>query len=110
MLDRPEHERNPIERKASSAIRNLGHAVIFMLDPSETSGMDLLDQETLVGHLRDELDNVPSITLENKCDLEQRETSNLKVSCITGDGVEAVNEWLTALVKEIEDASFDQEI
>lgn len=74
LLERPESERNPIERKASSAIRNLSSAVIFMLDPSETSGTPIGSQETLLAQLKEELGEVPNITVENKCDLLRRET------------------------------------
>jgi nucleolar GTP-binding protein len=103
LLERPESERNPIERKASTAIRNLSSAVIFMLDPSETSGMPLDSQENLVEQLRDELGDVPNITIENKADLTRRETGNTLFSCETGEGKEVVMEWLAQVVKEQKD-------
>ena len=122
LLERPESARNPIERKASSAIRNLSSAVIFVMDPSETSGMTLDSQETLVRKLKEELGKVPHITIDNKCDLLRREVvemavtetgtesvngdtstddhRNLQVSCETEEGKDAVIEWLTGIVRE----------
>ena len=97
LLERPESERNPIERKASSAIRNLSSAVIFVLDPSETSGMSLSSQENLISQLSEELTGVPTIMVDNKADLLQRETENLKFSCTTEEGKEKLIEWLTSL-------------
>lgn len=111
LLERPEEARNAIEKKASSAIRNLSSAVIFVLDPSETSGMTLESQETLVAQLKEELGDVPHITLDNKCDILKREPGvnsetgesephNLQISCETEEGKEAVMEWLTQVAKD----------
>lgn len=102
LLERPEEERNAIEKKASSAIRNLSSAVIFVLDPSETSGMPLDSQETLVRKLKEELGEVPHITIDNKSDILKRDegTENLLISCETEEGKEAVMEWLTGIVRE----------
>jgi len=103
LLDRSESERNPIERKASSAIRNLSSAVIFILDPSETSGKGVESQESLVNHLREELGDVPDLVIDNKCDLVRRDSGNLLVSCITGEGKESVMDWLTEMVTSTTD-------
>lgn len=112
LLERPEEERNPIERKASSAIRNLSSAVILVLDPSETSGMTLESQEILVKELKKELRYVPHITVDNKSDLLKRDvemlnaetgSGNLQLSCETEEGREAVMEWLTQVVEEHEE-------
>ncbi len=109
LLDRPEIERNAIEKKASSAVHNLSSAVIFVLDPSETSGTALKTQESLVNQLKDELGNVPYIAIENKCDIKKRETENMQISCTTEEGMEHVMEWLTEIVRIADDLRPDDD-
>ena len=111
LLERPDSERNPIERKATSAIRNLSSAVIFVLDPSETCGMPVSSQETLVNTLSAELGDIPHIIVENKCDTVRRVQvrgdpgepasgpGNLCLSCITWEGKDALMGWLEQVVR-----------
>jgi len=98
LLDRPDWERNPAEKKALSALENLASAVIFILDPSEQCGFPIQAQESLLEHVEGEVMGVPLLVVENKVDLLSRETDNMQVSCKTGEGTKAIMEWLKELV------------
>jgi len=69
LLDRPVHERNPAERQAIAALRHLAKAVVFIIDPSETSGYSLEEQLNVYREVARELSGVPFTIALNKVDL-----------------------------------------
>ncbi len=87
LLDRPIEKRNKIERQAILALKHLANLIIFLLDPSETCGYSLEKQENLLEEIRRDF-NVPIIEVENKADLLRTDSSRLKISAKTGEGVE----------------------
>ena len=69
LLDRPEEERNDIERQAVSAVAHLADVVLFVLDPSGDCGYPLDVQLELREEVRALFDeSVPLITVANKHD------------------------------------------
>ena len=68
LLDRPEEERNAIERKAASALKHLAKAIVFVLDPTETSGYSLEKQLSLLKEIKRQF-KTPLIVALNKSDL-----------------------------------------
>ena len=69
LLDRPEEERNDIEKQAVSAVSHLADAVLFVLDPSSDCGYPLDVQLELREEVRALFDeSVPLITVANKHD------------------------------------------
>ncbi|WP_049986663.1 NOG1 family protein [Halobellus rufus] len=92
LLDRPEDERNDIERQAVSAIEHLADAVVFVLDASEACGYPLEAQL----ELRDAVEarfrerDVPVLTVNNKSDRSRDVEADLHMSVETGDGVDDV--------------------
>jgi len=68
LLDRPAAERNEIEAQATSALTHLADAVLFLIDPSETCGYPLEDQQALREEGAATFD-VPLILVCNKADL-----------------------------------------
>jgi len=68
ILDRPAEERNAIERQALSAIMNVAHVVLFILDPSEHCGFPLDVQLRLLEEVKGMV-TVPVIVVANKSDL-----------------------------------------
>ena len=81
-------ERNQIEMQAIAALENVGDIVLFLIDPSESSGMNLRDQQHL-------LDEVTELLAEDHCsgfsksDLhEANESDVLRIGSITGDGID----------------------
>jgi nucleolar GTP-binding protein len=67
LLDRPEEERNGIERQAVSALEHLADAVLFVVDASGECGYPLEDQLELRDEVRERFD-VPVLTICNKSD------------------------------------------
>ena len=69
LLDRPEAERNDIERQAVSALEHLADAVVFVLDPSGDCGYPLDVQLALREEARGLFGpDVPLLTVANKHD------------------------------------------
>ncbi|MBI4145083.1 50S ribosome-binding GTPase [Candidatus Woesearchaeota archaeon] len=76
LLDRPLHERNPIEKQAILALQHLADAVLFVLDPTESCGYSIQDQKHLMKEVSRAMD-VPVIIVLNKSDLASREQMEL---------------------------------
>ncbi|RLM56562.1 GTP-binding protein [Halobellus sp. Atlit-31R] len=92
LLDRPEDERNDIERQAVSAIEHLADAVLFVVDASAACGYPLdaqLELRDAVAERFRERD-VPVLTINNKCDRSRDVDADLQMSVETGEGVDAV--------------------
>lgn len=100
VLERPEEERNPIERQAVSAITNTADVVLFILDASEHCGYSLDDQKRLLLEIERLLD-VPVVTVANKADIRGLE-GYPAMSTLTGEGVEEV---LALLLKHRKEAT-----
>jgi nucleolar GTP-binding protein len=91
LLDRRLFERNPIELQAISALKHLGDVILFIVDPSETSGYTVPDQLKLLNELRSQVD-LPFIVVENKIDLNPTESvqDSFKISTKSGEGITQV--------------------
>jgi nucleolar GTP-binding protein len=96
LLDRPLFQRNPIELQAISALKHLGDVILFIVDPSDTSGYAVEDQLKLLNELRSRVD-LPFIVAANKTDLGTTEPveESFKISTISGEGIAQV---LNALI------------
>ena len=99
LLDRPLSDRNAIELRAVLALKHLANAIVFVMDPTETCGYTMEQQESLLASLREEFGSVPMLEVENKTDLLQRETDRLRLSAATGKGVP---ELVDALIARVE--------
>ena len=92
-------ERNQIEMQAIAALENVGDIVLFLIDPSESSEMSLQDQLHLLGEVTELLADRPLLRVYSKSDLhEENENEVLRISSITGDGIE---ELRSRLIKSI---------
>jgi nucleolar GTP-binding protein len=100
LLDRPLEQRNPIELRAVLALRHLADAIIFVLDPSETSGYPMSEQEHLLAEIEEEFEGIPIFVLENKCDILSTDSPRMKISAETGEGVDGLVAELVALLGE----------
>jgi nucleolar GTP-binding protein len=87
LLDRPLEKRNKIEKQAILALKHLANVIVFLLDPSETCGYSLEQQENLLEEIQRDF-NVPIIDVENKVDLLRIDSPRLKISAKTEEGVE----------------------
>ena len=90
LLDRPMDQRNPLERKAISALAHVADAVVFLIDPSETCGYELAVQQSLLDTVRDLFPDTPTLVVENKADLRSSGLGRPTMSALTGAGVNAV--------------------
>jgi nucleolar GTP-binding protein len=99
LLDRPPEARNDIERKAAAALRHVAHVIVFLLDPTETCGTTLEDQERLLQRIRDEFSDVPLLVIENKGDLLSGDSGRKRVSALTGAGVAALAKVATTTAR-----------
>jgi len=88
ILDRPEEERNPIERQALSAMMNVASVILFVLDPSEHCGYPMEMQLRLLDEVKGMV-SVPLIIVANKSDLKVQE-GYLSMSTETKEGVDEV--------------------
>jgi nucleolar GTP-binding protein len=92
LLDRPESERNDIERQAVSALEHLADVVVFVVDASAACGYPIEEQL----ELRDAVErrfserDVPVITVNNKSDRSADVAADLHMSVETGAGVDDV--------------------
>ncbi|ELZ96537.1 GTP-binding protein [Haloferax mucosum ATCC BAA-1512] len=92
LLDRPEDDRNDIERQAVSALEHLADAVIFVADASEECGYPLDSQLELRDAVRTRFEerDIPVLTVCNKSDRSTDMEADLFMSVETGDNVDAV--------------------
>lgn len=100
MLERDASRRNPIEREAFLAVREGGPVIVFLLDPSGSCGWPLTDQEALLARLREAFPDREFVEVENKIDLLRHPSSRLKISCISGEGIEALQQRIGELLRE----------
>jgi len=98
LLDRPLSERNRIERQAILALDYIADVILFLLDPSETCGYMMQDQENLLNEVKNTL-KASIIVVYNKKDLFQRDYG-LSISTLTGENVEGVVDVLIARVEQ----------
>jgi nucleolar GTP-binding protein len=99
ILDRPLEERNPIEMRALAAIEHLDAVLLFLLDPSETCGTPIGEQEALLESVRARFPGSEVIVVETKSDLERRDVEGrFAVSSTTGEGVDELRDHLVEVL------------
>jgi nucleolar GTP-binding protein len=79
---------NPAEAEAETAVEKAATVVLFVLDPTGSSGYTLEEQEQLLERWRETYPTLPIIPVETKSDLLRRTVDRLRVSAVTGDGVD----------------------
>jgi nucleolar GTP-binding protein len=98
LLDRPLSKRNYLERKAIAALQYLADIVLFLIDPTEY-GYTLEEQMNLLADLKTQFcSKIPFFVVENKADIVRLNTDRLKVSALTGEGIEKLLNQLTAVL------------
>jgi len=99
ILGRPK-ARNPIEREAEAAMDSAATLVLFLLDPSESSGYPLTEQEALLSRWRENRPDLEILEVETKSDLARRPSGRLAVSSVTGEGIPELWGVLRARLRE----------
>jgi nucleolar GTP-binding protein len=98
LLDRPLSERNKIERQAIAALRHLADLIVFIFDPSETSGYQMNDQTLMLENIQKLFTDIPFLIVENKVDIKDTGSANRKISCITGEGIEELRKEILSIL------------
>jgi nucleolar GTP-binding protein len=92
LLDRPLSKRNNIEKQAIAALRHLADLIVFVFDPSGTSGYQMNEQMLMLDDIKKLFSDVPFIIVENKLDVKNTGSANQKISCTTGEGIEELRQ------------------
>jgi nucleolar GTP-binding protein len=71
LLDRPVQEMNQIELNAMVALEHLADLIIYIFDPSQTSGFAVENQLNLYWEIKHVFRNTPVLPIFNKMDLLQ---------------------------------------
>lgn len=100
LLDRPLSEKNQIERQAIAALTHLADLIVFMMDPSETSGYLLKQQYHLLDQMKELFIDVPFLVVENKVDIRNTDSVYMKISCTTKEGVEELRKKIFELIEQ----------
>ncbi len=98
ILDRPDEERNDVERQAVAALRYASDAVVFLIDPTERCGYSLEAQEKLLAQTQEEMVGLPMLVAETKADLARTDTDRLRFSTTTGEGLDALRHAILAML------------
>lgn len=78
---------NPAEVEAEAAVAGTATAVLFVLDPSGSSGYTVEEQERLLARWQEEFPKLAIVPVETKCDLARTPSGRLQVSATTGEGI-----------------------
>ncbi|HEV2519019.1 MAG TPA: GTPase [Thermoplasmata archaeon] len=92
---------NPSEAEAELAVARAATVVLFVVDPSESCGYSLAEQEALLARWRTELPNLRIIEVETKADLAKRDVGRLAVSATTGEGIEALERAIHEAIGQV---------
>ena len=101
LLDRPLSERNNIEKQAIAALRHLADLVVFIFDPTGTSGYQMDDQNLMFETIKTLFNDVPFLVVENKVDIKNTGSPNLKISCTTGEGIEVLRQEILSILDKV---------
>jgi nucleolar GTP-binding protein len=94
---------NPSEVEARTAVEHAARAVLFVIDPTGTSGYSIEEQERLLARWREEFPRLPFVVVETKSDLLRRATDRIPVSAKSGEGLEALWAALKAALPPVGD-------
>lgn len=92
LLDRSLEKRNKIEQQAIAALRYLADIIIFVLDPTETCGYSLKEQQHLLNELKKMFKESIFVVVENKSDINKAKFGNIQISCKSKENIDRVIE------------------
>jgi nucleolar GTP-binding protein len=98
LLDRPDAKRNPVERQAVAALRHTADAVLFLIDPTPSSGYPMPEQLHLLEQVRREMSGVPLLVAETKADVARSGSGNLAFSAVSGEGLDELKAAIVRLL------------
>ncbi|MEM0449696.1 MAG: GTPase [Methanomassiliicoccales archaeon] len=102
LLDREFETRNAIEKQAVLALKYLADVIVFLIDPSETSGYSLKEQLSLLESVKRAFPDITLIEVENKSDLVRSDSQRLKISALRNEGVDTL---MKIIIDKLQDCS-----
>jgi len=89
ILDRPFEKMKSSEKKAIIALKKITNKILFVIDPSETCGYSLEEQEKLLKRIKSSL-NADIITVATKKDIphEKKPRTNLNINALDKKDIE----------------------
>lgn len=97
LLDRPLHERNPIERRAVSALRYLANNVVFLIDPTERAGYSVAYQESILSSVKELIPDTEVLKVYTHADrVSQMPEDEWWVSNVTGYGLDRLKAYIVS--------------
>lgn len=93
LLDRQLEKRNPVEKRAISALNHLGELILFIIDPTERCGYSLKEQRKLLEDIKEDF-KIPFRVIINKTDIATEEEikeakKGLRNCILEGEGVKS---------------------
>jgi nucleolar GTP-binding protein len=85
---------NEAEQEALAVVGTQPTIILFVLDPTGSSGYPLADQELLLERWKAEFPNVPILPVETKADMVRTGSGRLAVSSISGEGIEELRQQI----------------
>ena len=101
LLDRPLSKRNDIEKQAIAALRHLADLIVFIFDPTGTSGYKMEEQTMMLENIKMLFNDVPFLIVENKVDVKNTGSANQKISCTTGEGIEPLRQQIFSILDQV---------
>jgi nucleolar GTP-binding protein len=91
---------NVAEQEALAVVGTQPTLILFVLDPSGSSGYPLLDQERLLERWESEFPHVPILPVETKADLIRTGSGRLAVSAVSGEGIDELRQQIQQRLSE----------
>ncbi len=82
LLDRPDEERNEIEKQAVNALESLADLILYIYDPTGTCGYPLKKQESLASELKHSFPGINMVEIYNKADIDEVKKDHLHISAL----------------------------
>jgi nucleolar GTP-binding protein len=92
---------NESEQEALAVVQTAPTIIVFVVDPTGTSGYPVEDQENLLQRWKDEFPRTPIIAVDAKADLTRTDSGRLAVSAVTGEGVDELRGELQRLLSKV---------
>jgi len=103
LLDRPDSDRNDMEKQGLAALNHLKPVIVFLTDLSGTSGYSFEIQSSLHKELRERYSKYRWIDVFSKSDLEKESSTeylnSLSVSVMDNEGIDILQEKLIDFCK-----------
>ena len=92
---------NKAEQEALAVVGTQPTIILFVLDPTGSSGYPLSDQEGLLERWKTEFPGIPIIPVETKADVGKSGSGRLAVSSVSGEGIEELRREIQRVLATI---------